>query len=181
MISGKLFSVAFVCKHNRSNCRLSSISCLHSDHLEIFRLLFFVKVFCLIQFRLVGLKYSSNDGMTCYAEEIGARSFQNIKLNSLNSVVPVASFRSMSALSPIHAAVILLFFKDWSCSIILDFNGHAAKPKGNLGTNLCQTLISKSFTNARQNLVRILLAILHTHLFPLQFSARSCFVPFSFV
>ena len=58
MISSKSFSVAFVREHNRSNCRCSSISCLRSDHLEIFSLLFFVKVFCLIQFRLVGLKYS---------------------------------------------------------------------------------------------------------------------------
>ena len=81
-----------------------------------------------MQFRLVGLKYSSNDGRTYYAEEIGARSLPNI-----NSVVPVASFRSMSALSPIHAAVILLFLKDWTCSIILDFNGHAANAKGNFG------------------------------------------------
>ena len=66
----------------------------------------FNSVFCLIQFRLVGLKYSSNDGRTYYAEEIGERSLPNI-----NSVVPVASFRSMSALSPIHAAVILLFLR----------------------------------------------------------------------
>ena len=77
---------------------------------------------------MVGLKYSSNDGRTYYAEEIGARSLPNI-----NSVVPVASFRSMSVLSPIHAAVILLFLKDWTCSIILDFNGHAANTKGNFG------------------------------------------------
>ena len=95
---------------SRTNCRRSSISCLRSDHLEIFSLLLFVSVFCLIQFRLVGLKYSSNDGRTYYAEEIGARSLPNI-----NSVVPVARFRSMSALSPIHAVVILLFLKDWTC------------------------------------------------------------------
>ena len=127
MISGKSFSVAFVREHNRSNCRRSSISCLRSDHLDIFSLLFFVKVFCLIQFRLVGLKYSSNNGTTYHAEEIGARSLPNIKLNSLpvNSVVPVASFR--------YAAVILLFLKDWTCFIILDFNGHAANTKGNFG------------------------------------------------
>ena len=36
------FSVVFVREHNRSNCRRSSISCLRSDHLEIFSLLFFV-------------------------------------------------------------------------------------------------------------------------------------------
>ena len=71
--------------------------------------------------------------MTYYVEEIGARSLPNIKLNILNSVVPVASFRSMSALLPIHAAVILLFLKDWTCSIILDFNGHATNTKGNFG------------------------------------------------
>ena len=114
MISSKLFSVAFVGEHNRSNCRRSSISCLCFGCVEIFSLLFFVYVFCLIQFRLVGLKYSHNDGMTYYTEEIGARSLPNIKLNSLNSVVPVASFRSMSALSPIHAAMILSFLKDWT-------------------------------------------------------------------
>ena len=113
MISGKSFSVAFVRERNRSNCRRSSISCLRSNHLDIFSLLFFVKVSCLIQFRLVGLTYLINNGTTYYAEEIGARSLPNIKLNSLpvNSVVPVASFRSMSALSPIHAAVILLFLR----------------------------------------------------------------------
>ena len=42
MISDKSFSVAFVREHNTSNCRRSSISCLRSDHLEIFSLLFFV-------------------------------------------------------------------------------------------------------------------------------------------
>lgn len=102
------------------------ITCLHtSSETQGFNglLLFFVKVFCLIQFRLVGLKYSSNDRTTYYAEEIGARSLPNIKLNSLNSFVHVASFRSMSSLSPIHdihAAVILLFLNDWTCSIIPD-------------------------------------------------------------
>ena len=48
MISGKSFSVAFVREQNRPNCRRSSISlisCMRSDHLEIFSLLFFVKVF----------------------------------------------------------------------------------------------------------------------------------------
>ena len=133
MISGKSFLVAFDHEHNRSNCRRSSISCLRSDRVEIFSLLFFVKVFCLIQFRLLGLKYPCNDGTMYYTEEIGARSLPNIKLNSLNSVVPVASFRSMSALSPIHAAVILLFLKDGTCSIMLDFNRHAANTKGNFG------------------------------------------------
>ena len=89
MISGKSFLVALSTSITDHIAGRSSISCLCSDHLEIFILLFFVKVFCLIQFRLVGLKYSSNDGTTYYAKEIGARSFPNIKLNSLNnSVVP---------------------------------------------------------------------------------------------
>ena len=88
----------------------------------------FVKVFCLMQLGLVGLKYASNDGTTY------ARSLPNIKLNS---VVPVASFRSMSALSPIHAAVILLLLKDWTCSIVLDL-GMRQTLKEILGTNLCQ-------------------------------------------
>ena len=65
MISGKSFSVAFVREHNRSNCRRSSISCLRSDHLEIFSLLFFVNFFFFLEeLRLVGLKYSSNDETT---------------------------------------------------------------------------------------------------------------------
>ena len=79
MISGKSFWVAFVREHNRSNCRRSSISCLRSDHLEIFSLLFFVKVFCLIQFRLVGLKHSSNDGTTYESKE---SNFKNVFVTS---------------------------------------------------------------------------------------------------
>ena len=126
-----------------------------------------------MQFRLVGLKYSSYDGRTYYAEEIGLRSLPNI-----NSVVPVSSFRSMSALSPIHAAVTCYFSKTGLVPSYWTLTDMRQTPKEILGTNLC---LSKSFTNARQNLVRILLAILHTHLFPLQFSGRSCFVPLSFV
>ena len=51
----------------------------------------------------------------------------NIKLNS---VVPVASFRSMSALSSIYAAVMLPCL---TCSIMMDFNGHETNSKGNSG------------------------------------------------
>ena len=45
------------------------------------------------QFRLVGLKYSSNDGRTYYAEEIGARSLPNINCCSYRKLsVDVGAF-----------------------------------------------------------------------------------------
>ena len=102
----------------------------------------------------------------------------NIKLNS---VVPVASFRSMSALSSIYAAVML---PCWTCSIMMDFNGHESNSKGNSGKESLPASLRALQTPGKiwwGGSFRILWAIPQTHLSPQQFSGRSNFVPVTFV